>query len=115
MLHAKCAVEAVNAAMPAKAPDIPKYSVMLAFRKNPVDILDYQVNMTSWLTMGDSVLSYTWTVPSPLTLLSQVDVGATSTGFIGGGLDQERYTVSVEITTAGGRTKIVEFQLAVFA
>jgi len=87
---------------------------MEAFRKYPLDVLDYTVDATAWLSTADSVTSFTWTVPAPLVNVSQVDVGAKSTVIISGGVDQARYCIEVDISTALGLSKTIKFQIAVY-
>lgn len=84
------------------------------YTKQPVEVLDYDVDYADWLESGDYVVSAT-AVPSPagltigmITVLSpRVKVWAS------GGVDGVTYKVTVTATTHDGRVKQDEFRIRV--
>ncbi|WP_020135016.1 hypothetical protein [Streptomyces sp. 351MFTsu5.1] len=74
------------------------------FTKDPVDLLPYTWDWGDWLTeVGDTISSATVTVPEGLTADGAATFDETSvTQRIAGGTVDETYTVSCQITTAGG-------------
>lgn len=87
------------------------------FYKQPVDILDYDVDYGQWLPDGDQVTSANATVDIVGEL--QVDAiqipvdGLTVKVWLSGGLANGRYKVTCTAMTQGGRTKEKEFLLRV--
>lgn len=73
--------------------------------KDPEEVLDYAIDWSAMLG-GDTIATVVWTVPSPLTKVSQSNTTTIATAFISGGLatDLAGYVVACKITTAGGRT-----------
>ena len=75
--------------------------------KDPDDVLDYEIDWSTWLTAsgGDTISSSTWTVPTGITKTTDSHTTTTTTIWLSGGTAGTTYTLTNEIVTAGGRTK----------
>jgi len=73
------------------------------FKKDPGEVLDYQVDWTTWLN-SDTIATSTWTVPTGITKNSDTNTSTTATIWLSGGTVSTTYTLTNVITTAGGRT-----------
>jgi hypothetical protein len=73
------------------------------FNKDPQSVLDYQVDWSDWLDT-DEISTSTWSAPAGITIDSETETDTTATVWLSGGTDGERYEVTNEITTDGGRT-----------
>lgn len=84
------------------------------FSQQPLDILDYGVDLTKWLPAGDSVVSSV-AKSSPSGLNTVVTNGATSVPKVwaSGGVNDTEYKVTLTVITNGGRTKEFEFKIVV--
>lgn len=72
--------------------------------KDPSATLDYTIDWTAWLA-GDTITGTpVWTVPAGLTKADESHTTTTSTVWISGGTIGSTYTLSVRVTTTGGRT-----------
>lgn len=83
--------------------------------KQPVEVLDYDLDFTSWVPAGDSLLTATSAVtPSGLTL-GTTTIFATSWVKVrlSGGTDSTRYKVETNVTTTNGLVKQAEFYVSV--
>jgi hypothetical protein len=72
--------------------------------KNPNDFVDYAVDWFAVLNaLQDTIQAVNWFVPSGLLRGGESVQGNITSIFLGGGTAGVTYTVSCEITTAGGR------------
>lgn len=76
---------------------------MERYIKDPADILDYQLDWSSWLG-ADTISASTWTVPSGITQVTETETTTTATIWLSGGTAGQSYTLANKIVTAGGRT-----------
>lgn len=84
------------------------------FTKQPVDVLDYDIDYSQWLTTGDNVESFTVVVePSGLTVDNTFTNDPRVKIYLSGGTDGATYKITVTMTTADGRVKQDEFKLKV--
>lgn len=89
------------------------------FKKQPADVLDYDIDYTSWMPAGDALLSATAVVDivGAGSLLVDSIVVTPSTNIVklwmSGGVDGVTYKVTVTTITSGGRTKEDELQFTV--
>lgn len=84
------------------------------FIKQPVEVLDYDVDYTDWLTAGDNVQSATVEVaPTGLTIDSIFINDPRVKVWVSGGLSGTTYKLTVTTTTADGRLKQDEFKIKV--
>jgi len=87
---------------------------MKIFAQQPLDILDYGINLTKWLTEGDNVISATaYSSPTGLNIVVTQETTNTPKVWISGGVDGVEYKVSATVITNGGRTKEFDFKIAV--
>jgi len=87
---------------------------MNIFSQQPLDVLDYGVDLTKWLNAGDSVTSATATsTPSGLTTFVTQETTSEPKVWVSGGVNGSVYKITMGIVTLGGRTKEFEFKLAV--
>lgn len=77
---------------------------MTIFYKDPDDVLDYSWSFTDWLS-GDTISTYTVTVPSGITKDSDSNDDTSVTATLSGGTAGENYLVTCQIVTAGGLTR----------
>lgn len=71
-------------------------------RKDPSDVLDYQINWAAALET-DTIASSVWTAPSGFTVNSSTFNSTTTTVWLAGGT-AGIHSITNRITTAGGRT-----------
>jgi hypothetical protein len=87
--------------------------------KDSNETLDFAINLTDELKgrmsngSDDTISNVVWTVPAPLTKASQSNTTSIAQVFIGGGVVGSEYTISAEVTTAGGRVYNRSFILQV--
>ena len=82
--------------------------------KQPVEIQDYDIDYSQWLTTGDNVQSATVTVdPAGLTIGGVMINDPRVKVWLSGGTNGVTYKVTVTATTADGRVKQDEFKLKV--
>ena len=80
---------------------------MTEYVKDPSAIKDYTIDWGPYLASNgsDTIATSTWSVPAGLTEPNaDTNDTTTATVWLGSGTLGERYTVTNEITTAGGRT-----------
>ena len=73
------------------------------FTKDPDATLDYEVDWTDWLN-GDTITASAFTVPTGITLVTQLRTDSKAVVWLSGGTVGSKYDVVNRITTAGGRT-----------
>lgn len=84
------------------------------FTKQPIDVLDYDIDYSQWLTTGDNVESIDVTVePSGLTVDNTFVNDPRVKIYLSGGTNGSTYKITVTMTTADGRVKQDEFKLKV--
>lgn len=89
-------------------------TVIATFEKQPVEVMDYDVNCNAWLTsLSDTILSVSATVDSGITLVSCSHLSGIVKTWLSGGSDGVTYKVTLLITTSGGRVKQTEFNVRV--
>jgi hypothetical protein len=80
-------------------------------RKDPSDILDYEVDWSEWLESTETLSSATWTVPTGLTS-TDTDIGdTTATVWLSGGTAGTTYEVACKVVTTAGRTAERSFRV----
>lgn len=72
--------------------------------RDPQDVLDYYVRFTTWLPDGDTITAKT-AVGTGVTVDSSAISGGDIQIWVSGGTLGETASVTVHITTAGGRQK----------
>lgn len=80
--------------------------------QDPVSVLDYNVDWSSWLN-GDMLTSSTWTTHPDITVSSASFTGTIATAFLAGGTAGKTYKVKNKITTSNGRTEEETFDLTI--
>ena len=84
------------------------------FVKQPVDVLDYDIDYSEWLTANDNVASAVASVsPAGLTVQSIFINDPRVKIWLSGGTNGVTYKVTVNTTTADGRLKQDEFKVKV--
>ena len=84
------------------------------FKKQPVEVKDYDIDYSEWLTTGDNVQSVDISVsPSGLVIDSVFVSDPRAKIWISGGTDRVSYKVTATMTTADGRVKQDEFKINV--
>ena len=74
------------------------------FTKSPAARLDYEFDWSEWLTEGDTITSYTITVPTGLTQVSASNTTTGVTVILSGGELGQHFNVLCQINTAAGLT-----------
>ena len=86
---------------------------MTTFIKDPKAILDYSIEWSKWLA-GDQIATSEWSTTDPALEASGGSNTATrTTVWLSGGVVDESYTVTNQITTVGGRTDERSFTILV--
>jgi hypothetical protein len=104
-----------------RGPQIPPPQVLAWPAKDPGDTLDYIFDITPALTgdPGDGIGTLDVAVspnnPGDLTLMSCVADGPMAVLWLSGGQTTTDYTVTVNVTTTGGRTLVRSIALPVIA
>lgn len=91
-------------------------AILGRFTKQTVDVSDYDIDASEWLSEDDFVLSATSAVtPSGLTIQSTsiIDAGKTVKVWLSGGTNGTTYKIDVTMTTDDGRVKQSEFTLKI--
>lgn len=84
------------------------------FNKQPVEVMDYDIDYSEWLTAGDNVESATVDVtPTGLTVESTFINDPRIKIWVSGGATGTTYKLTVTATTADGRVKQDEFKVKV--
>ena len=83
-------------------------------QKAPADVLDFDIDVSLWLEAGDSVDSAPATVADCDVVVDEVGVTTDRVKvWLSGGADGDSGTLTVLVTTAGGRTKELCYRLRV--
>jgi hypothetical protein len=84
------------------------------FTKQPADVIDYDIDFSEWLPVGDTLATATPTVDvASLTLGTTVISDTGIKQWVSAGTDGLTYKVTVTVTTNGGRTVQQEFRVRV--
>ena len=86
---------------------------MMKFTKQPADVLDYDIDLTDWMSSGDSVQNTTASAESGLTVSVSNANTTTPKVWCSSGTDGTTYKVTVTVTTTDGRTKEIDFKISV--
>ena len=71
--------------------------------KDPQAVLDYVIDWTAWLQVGETIVASVVAVPLGITLNSQPNTATTVTAWLSGGTVGRSYIVTSHITTNLGR------------
>lgn len=84
------------------------------FTKQPVDVIDYDIDYSQWLTAGDNVESSIVSVVPEGLLVDSIFINDPKIKiWVSGGLNGANYKLTVTTTTADGRVKQDEFKIRV--
>lgn len=87
--------------------------------KQPIEVKDYPIDFSYWLTTGDTLTNVSASVAcltgsDASLVVTQLVLSSTSVAvWLAGGLDGQKYKISVTVTTAGGRIDQTEFLMTV--
>jgi len=104
-----------------RGPQIPPPQALVWPAKDPGDTLDYVFDLTPALTAnpGDGISTLDVMIspgnPGDLTLVSAAADGASAVLWLAGGQAPTTYTVTINVTTTGGRTLVRSIALPVVA
>lgn len=85
-----------------------------SFNKQPVEILDYDIDYSEWLTPGDNVESARVEVTPQGLLVDATYINDPRVKvWVSGGTHGSAYKLTVTMTTADGRRKQDEFRIKV--
>lgn len=85
-----------------------------SYSKQPVEVLDYDIDYSQWLTAGDNVESVTVGIAPPGLVLESTFINDPRVKlWLSGGENGARYKLTVTMTSADGRVKQDEFNLKV--
>lgn len=88
--------------------------ILGSFSKQPVEVLDYDVDCSEWLASDDVLASATAAVDGTGLVIDSVLVSSPRVKvWLSGGTDGSSYKITVTITTDDGRIKQVEFRVRV--
>lgn len=80
--------------------------------KRSAEVIDHEVDWSDDLG-SDTISTSTFTVPAGLTKDSESNTTTTATVWLSGGADGDRYLITNEVVTAGGRTLRKSFEVLV--
>lgn len=85
------------------------------FRKQPAEVLDYDVDFTSWLGTSDTVNSAVASADTGITLgATEITSGGKNVKqWVRGGTANTNYKITITATTTAGRVKEAEFVVKV--
>lgn len=85
-----------------------------SFTKQPVEVVDYDLDYTDWLTAGDNVASAVVTVDINTLTIDMVLINDPRVKiWVSGGTDKITYKLTVTTTTDEGRVKQDEFRIKI--
>ena len=87
-----------------------------SFTKQPVEVLDYDIDTSDWITSGDLVITAaSVSTPTGLTVVSTsiFDDGLKVKVWVSGGTSGTTYKIETTMTTSDGRTKQSEWRVKV--
>lgn len=88
--------------------------ILGSFSKQPVEVLDYDIDCSDWIVSDDAVVSATATVDGTGLVINSVSVSSPRIKvWLSAGTNGSSYKVTVTITTDDGRIKQVEFRVRV--
>jgi len=83
-------------------------------RKTPGDVLDYDVSFDEWLTGDDRINGWESSIADSTAIIDSGDYTDRSVRlWISGGENGETAQITLTVTTAQGRTKVVCFKLRI--
>lgn len=71
--------------------------------KDPGATLDYSIDWTAWLKVGDSMASSTWSGQDGITLGTSSLDGSIATIWLSGGTPGSSYKITNRVQSSGGR------------
>lgn len=87
---------------------------MKTFNKQPADVLDYDIDLSDWLTQGDNLNSADVSVDvAGLTVDDKTVSDDRLKIWLSGGTSGSTYKVTANLITEDGRTKQVDFKVRV--
>lgn len=88
--------------------------ILGTFSKQPVEVLDYDIDCSDWLVSDDALSSATAVVDETGLAVDSVLISSPRVKvWLSGGTNGSTYKVTVTITTEDGRVKQVEFRVRV--
>ena len=78
--------------------------VLATVEKSPGASLTYTIEWAAWLSGGDTISSYVWTVPAGLTSVLESNTTTQTSIKLSGGTQGKSYEVKCNITTVAGLT-----------
>lgn len=83
------------------------------FIADPEAILDYSFDWTQWLATGETIDTYTITVETGITLVSDAESDGVVTVWLTSGTVGQRYRIECLVNTSEGRTDERSFYVKV--
>jgi hypothetical protein len=90
--------------------------ILGSFVKQPVEVLDYDIDYSDWVISGDNIIAAGVDVQTddPALVITRVTVSDPVVKvWVGGGENGTTYKVTLTVTTADGRVKQDEFRIVV--
>lgn len=89
-------------------------SILGRFVKQPNEILDYDVDYSAWFVgRGDTATSISITTDPGIVLNGYSLVGTIAKAVLSGGVDGEKYKITVRLTTSSGIVREADFSVSV--
>ena len=86
---------------------------MTEYIKSPAAVLDYTVNWTDFLQVGETITAHSFVAETGVTLGTPSLTGANHVVFISGGTLHSTYRITSRITTSALRTQEQSFRLRI--
>lgn len=75
-------------------------------KKDPNAILDYKIDWSSWLKVGDTLTASSWTIPPGLVKTQDTFDDTSATVWLSGGKTGQSYMVTNRISTASNPSRV---------
>lgn len=76
-------------------------------------MLDYEIDWSKWLPVGDTILSSTFTCDDGLILTLESSTPTSTAVWVSGGESRNSYDIVNEVTTSAGRVDSRSFTVAI--
>lgn len=88
--------------------------ILNTFNKQPAEVLDYDIDYSSALDTGDTIVAHTVTAETGITVDTSVIVGGVYVKiWLSGGTNGATYKITLTVTTAAGRVREDEIKLKI--
>lgn len=81
--------------------------------KDPSAVLDYSMDWSQWLQVGETLAVATWSVTAGIVKVSETNGNTVATVWLSGGSASKEYVINCHILTTSGREDERSFRIRV--